>query len=287
LFAFEELENSLHPALVRKLMPYVCETVRATNSHVVFTTHSNVAIDYISGLDDAQILHTSHPTPAIATVRSVTGYNTRRELLRDLDVRASDLLQANGIVWVEGPSDRIYLNRWIDLVTQGQLREGVHYQCIFYGGKLLARLSAAEPGQDADSLVELLRVNGNVAVVIDSDRSATDDPINQTKQRIEREVHAAGGYVWITFGREIENYLTAAAIAHVETNVDTAPQRFQDICDFLEQHRQGAGKKFERGKADFAALASDGIRLDEQSRIGDWQEKIEGLVAHIRRWNKL
>ena len=33
-------------------------------------------------------------------------------MLNDLDVRASDLLQSNGIIWVEGPSDRIYIKRW-------------------------------------------------------------------------------------------------------------------------------------------------------------------------------
>ena len=57
-------------------------------------------------------------------------------------VRTSDIrlviLQANCVVWVEGPSDRIYLKHWIEAVTS-ELIEGLHYSIMFYGGRLLSR----------------------------------------------------------------------------------------------------------------------------------------------------
>ena len=39
----------------------------------------------------------------------------KSELLNDLDIRVSDLVQTNRIIWVEEPSDRIYVKRWLQL----------------------------------------------------------------------------------------------------------------------------------------------------------------------------
>ena len=33
------------------------------------------------------------------------------EVLSNLGIRASELLQSNGVIWVEGPSDRVYIKR--------------------------------------------------------------------------------------------------------------------------------------------------------------------------------
>lgn len=51
----------------------------------------------------------------VSTIQRIDNYFSKSELLNDLDIRASDLLQSNGIVWVEGPSDRVYVKRWIEL----------------------------------------------------------------------------------------------------------------------------------------------------------------------------
>ena len=56
----------------------------------------------------------------------------KNNVLNDLGIKASDLLQSNGIIWVEGPSDMIYMNKWIELWSEGKYREGKNYQCIFY-----------------------------------------------------------------------------------------------------------------------------------------------------------
>jgi putative ATP-dependent endonuclease of the OLD family len=126
-----------------------------------------------------------------------------------LDVRASDLLQANGLIWVEGPSDRTYINKWIELSSTGKLKEGIHYQIVFYGGRLLSHLTA-EP--ERDDLVNIFSVNRNAIVVMDSDKKSHGDPINATKTRIKTEIERVGGIVWITDGREVENYLPVAEL---------------------------------------------------------------------------
>ena len=138
IFAFEELENNVHPALQRRLFLYLRDFALASNTHFFITTHSNVVIDLFSSDAEAQLIHTTHDGKK-ATASRVRAYVQRREILDDLDIRASDLLQSNGVVWVEGPSDRLYFKRWVQIWSDGELREGAHYQCVFYGGRLLAQ----------------------------------------------------------------------------------------------------------------------------------------------------
>jgi putative ATP-dependent endonuclease of the OLD family len=135
LFGFEELENNLHPALQRRLLSYLRKKAVEKGCRFFLTTHSSVAIDLFASDDQAQILHVTHDGKR-ASVRTVKTYIENCGVLDDLDIRASDLLQSNGIVWVEGPTDRLYFNHWIDVWTDRKLKEGTHYQCVFYGGRL-------------------------------------------------------------------------------------------------------------------------------------------------------
>ena len=125
-------------------------------------------------------------------------------LLDTWGIRPGQILQANVVVWVEGPSDRIYVNRWIDLWTNGALREGRDYVCVFYGGSLLTH---AGIGRQDPTRLALTQVNRNCVLLMDSDRSQPGSPISQTKERILAEAERSGGLAWVTDGREIENYL--------------------------------------------------------------------------------
>ena len=196
----EEPEIHLHPELLRKFVRFLATT---KNTYFI-ATHSNVLLD----ADETNVIyHVKHDGSASKIVRSRTDDHSRA-ILRDLGYRASDLLQTNGIIWVEGPSDRIYIKRWFEL-SGWQLTEGVDYSIMFYGGACLANISAIDcfPTED---FVELLRINSNVVVVIDRDGDSPEDALKGYKQRILSEVGSEK--CWITEGREIENYLPAALL---------------------------------------------------------------------------
>jgi putative ATP-dependent endonuclease of OLD family len=75
--------------------------------------------------------------------------------LEDLGYHASDLLQSNGVIWVEGPTDRLYLLKWLEL-TGLKAKEDLDFTIMFYGGRLLSHLSF---GPDlTKELIPLLRV---------------------------------------------------------------------------------------------------------------------------------
>ncbi|MCX6953042.1 MAG: AAA family ATPase, partial [Verrucomicrobia bacterium] len=172
-FAFEELETHLHPTLLRRLLLYIEKFVREKEAIAFLTTHSSVALDLFGLSTDAQIIHVQHDGES-ATAATVTAHFDRVGIVAELGVKPSDLLHANGIIWIEGPSDRVYINRWIDLVSNGELKEGRDYTCAMYGGALLARAQLVAPEQVDVELINLLSINSNIVVVCDSDRTAAE-----------------------------------------------------------------------------------------------------------------
>src|SRR4029077_7908160 len=83
-----------------------------------------------------------------------------------------------------------------------ELREGIDYSIMFYGGKLLSHLTF-EAELFTNNLIQLMRINRSCYVVIDKDRVAKP---NMTKKRICEEIGV--GIFLITKSTEIENYLT-------------------------------------------------------------------------------
>lgn len=285
VFAFEELENNLHPALQRRLINYIRQKCLQHGCIAFITTHSSAVIDFTSHSSTTQILHVFHDG-AVARVRRVVAYVDNRGVLDDLDVRASDLLQANGIVWVEGPSDRLYFNRWISLLTNGALAEGLHYQCVFYGGRLLAHLSGAAPF-DADlqeQAVKILAVNRNAILLVDSDKSSAGAELNETKRRMIAEIERTGGMVWVTQGREVENYIAPAVIERIYPGTNSVAQ-YSDIVDVLEKGEKGRGRRFAREKVLFAERAAECTKKDDLLGILDLSARLTEVSHRIGAWN--
>jgi hypothetical protein len=285
LFGFEELENNLHPALQRRLLLFLREVAVQEGCRFFLTTHSNVAIDLFANDDRSQIIHVTHNRQQ-ATVRTVTTHLDNRGILDDLDVRASDLLQSNGVVWVEGPSDRLYFNRWMDLVSEGEIREGAHYQCVFYGGKLLAHLSGAVPDADTNEAVKIFEVNRNALVIIDSDKRESGQELDGTKRRIISEVEEIGDMVWVTAGREVENYIPVAALEALYS-VDGLPslEQYADISTYLNDIEAKAGEKYLRNKVLFAGEVIPHINRDSLKDVLDLENKIAEALERILTWN--
>ncbi|HOO53036.1 MAG TPA: ATP-binding protein [Methanothrix sp.] len=296
IFAFEELENNLHPSLQRRLFLYLRDLALKENARFFLTTHSNVVIDLFSNDPAAQIYHITHDgCEAIST--PVINYIDKTGILDDLDVRASDLLQSNGIIWVEGPSDRLYINRWMELWSDDiKLREGAHYQSIFYGGRLLNHLSAENPEIDQQNLIKILSTNRNVAILIDSDKTSESDEINDTKKRIQNEIESVGGLCWITKGKEIENYIPKSAIDSLAENYEMKVEKgfglyevFDDYLKHLKETDTGerGKKRFPRNKLSFADEIRPHLNKENLSGMLDLDTQMNEMTARIKRWNNM
>lgn len=192
---------------------------------------------------------------------------------------------------MEGPSDRIYLNRWIELVSDGAFTEGRHYQCAFFGGSLLANVQAAQPEDEFRELVNLLRINARVCVVCDSDRKANTDELKTRVVRIKNEVELIpDAVVWVTQAKEIENYIPGEVLASA-TGGEALPDPekfeifFPSDCGGPSYHLDKLKRKSAIDKMSLAEKCIQYFTLENMSPRFDWKESIDRIVAAIRSWN--
>jgi predicted ATP-dependent endonuclease of OLD family len=287
IFAFEELENNLHPAIQRRLLSYIRKIALEKGAIFYITTHSNTVIDLFSKDSNAQIYHVTQDK-AKTTAKLVTTYIDASGVLDDLDVRASDLLQSNGLIWVEGPSDRIYMNKFIELWSGGTITEGLNYQCIFYGGRVRAHLSAdMEPGQQK-KLFEILLTNRHAIMLMDSDKESEGNGIDATKERIKSEFEKNNRFCWTTEGRTIENYIPQNAMESLfDMKFPKQFGKYDDYKVFLEESLPDNSKKFYKTKVLFAEKIVPLLQKEDLEKIYDLNEKMLGAISEIKRWNKI
>lgn len=282
VFIFEELENNLHPAIQRNLFEFLYQWAKENNSQIFLTTHSTVPINMFSGRDNVTLTHIKKENNQIIT-NSALSFIENEYILMSLGVRASDILKSNAVIWVEGPSDRIYINKWIELYSKGTLKENIHYQILFYGGRLLSHLTGKV--DESNELIQLFRANLHSIIVIDSDKTDSKKRINQTKLRIKKEFMQNQAIVWITQGKEIENYLSRNIFNKVY-KVNKQIGQYEKIDDFLNENsrKKNIGKYYVTNKAsESISIAKEMTR--EDINILDLETQISTIVKQIKIWN--
>lgn len=286
IIIFEELENNLHPTIQRNLFNYLYDWANEKNDIFFITTHSNIPINMFGNMPSISITHLKKDSSTNELItENAFSFSSNSDILNDLGVKASDILQSNAIIWVEGPSDRIYINKWIELASDGILRENTHYQILFYGGRLLSHLTGETNCKESSELINLFLANRNSILVMDSDKRTEKSHINETKRKIRKEFIESRSIAWITKGREIENYLSQSVI-NKEYGINKQIGQYEYIGDFLNTYRKNAkyGDKYVRSKYQKSTDIVKHMCKDDL-KVLDLEEKIGQIVQKIKDWN--
>ena len=284
IFSLEELENNLHPALQRNLFIYLEEFALSNKCHIFLTTHSNVAIDTFGNSEHSQILHVVRSEDGVVG-NAYTGDAVGHGVLDDLGVRASDLLQANGLIWVEGPSDRVYLKKWIELWSNYTLTEGRHYQFVFYGGSVLANINASLPDIETREAIAAFKINRNFAFICDSDRKNPSGSLKPRVAQLIKEIADTRAMVWVTRCKEIENYIPKEAFEKVHKKTKLAHiGEYESIQDYLRSNNISSAKNY-TNKHTKAFAYAEHMNKNNLSFRSELEEQLNELVKKIRLWN--
>lgn len=199
-FLFEEPELSMHPLLLRKFVHYLAQD---KDTQYFITTHSSIFINETLKADGD-----------IFQLRKIGGYSSVLKItfdnaaIRDLVYEQlgstpGDILLANTVIWVEGPSDVIYLKYWIQKIAP-ELSEDA-YTFMFYGGSCISHVSFEDI--DLDHLIELCNISSNSIIVIDQDKDNETDELKVNAKIVIRNFQENKKLAWVTGGREVENYI--------------------------------------------------------------------------------
>ncbi|MVN88749.1 AAA family ATPase [Deinococcus sp. HMF7620] len=291
LYGIEEPEIHLHSNLQKSFIDFL---IKETNNNYIITTHSpsiiNMPFTGNSPLQELISLTSLINEGDGSKGRPIVGSQAVLDAINDIGVSASDLLQSTGIIWVEGPSDRVYLNKWISL-RDAEIIEGIHYHFMYYGGRLLSHYQISADDGELEGLINLLRINRNSIIIIDSDKDKFDSVILNFKTRILEQAEISGITCWITAGREIENYVHNDAINKTFQGskvLDYQLGQFEKIDEKLAEATSNAGlreRHYESDKVKYSRRIVDHITLDHAPY--DLSSRMQSLIASIRRWNSL
>lgn len=184
VLAIEEPELFLHPGYQTRLLD--CFLLPELEHVQVFaTTHSNHLINLSLDRNTVGIFRIQkvlsgtdieiEPQFAVAPISP-----DERDILLELGVQRSSLLLTNLTIFVEGPSDRRFYQRFLSLYAKKKsLPEPIadlHYSFLQYGGSNLSHFGF---GKD-ENVIRVDRLSGNeVCLICDRDRAAWKEKLRK------------------------------------------------------------------------------------------------------------
>lgn len=141
-------------------------------------------------------------------------------------------------------------------------------------------------------MVNLFRVNPNIVVVCDGDRTAKGARVKDRVRRIRAEVmRIPGAHIWVTDAREIENYVPGAVLAKA-IGVAALPDPNQYDMFFPRKGSPGTSYVEARmnrkgiDKMDLAVLSASQMEKSVMRDRFEWESQMKQIVERIDSWNQ-
>lgn len=262
----EEPEIHIHPCLQRILIKRIKEITAEKSIQIFISTHSTIFLE--PGIWDNIGVRLYE-----ADGYGVRDFTRSAAFLSAMGLRPSEIFQTNGVIWIEGVSDRIYIRHWLKLYCEEKGLnapiENVHYVFVPYGGAMLKHYSA-----ESSDTIQALMINKNSIFIADRDNDYDmTTPSNPVLRRAKTAKEAIRQTLptWITEGYTIENYLPEFVL-----------NKFFDVT--ANKTTLNKGKK----KMEVAAYFEHTISEFKGSYNPDLNllAMVEFIINHISAWNR-
>ncbi len=184
------------------------------------------------------------------------------------------------MLWVEGPSDAIYLRHWFLLLSSASdLTEGLDYVFAFHAGALLTH-AAGE--REPETITVFGEINPNYFLVLDRDPDE-----EETFSHRYTGNWAGHDNVWITAPKEIEGYVSDEGLS-LAVGDEIKKSRISDTSRSLRERLEALSlpKSWSNRKVDLArrvvALPNNNDVVHPSHR-SDLLANLERIVAFLRR----
>ncbi|PSW06081.1 AAA family ATPase [Photobacterium lipolyticum] len=207
-------------------------------------------------------------------------------ILNNLGAQGSDLIQSNGIVWVEGPSDIIYIRKWLEMYANENeltpLTQGHHYEFQMFGGTLLDSLCCIKDGLseyvEFKKLVSIFSFSRNAYLITDSDAIKKENVIiDQSKFSAAKDFFANEFDALLEDGYKLGLWYKRH---------DTEVRTLEDYLDSRSLEENGSLSS--TTKKLYALKVTNS--WDEERKLNDFKNnlnnEIHDLDAMIRSWNE-
>ncbi|WP_418636781.1 AAA family ATPase [Winogradskyella sp.] len=219
-FFIEEPEINLHPGLQRVFIQTLLydSYLKNKNLKYFFTTHSNHLLDTTLLNDEVSIFQFEKKDEKNFQIKSRVKPN--KEVLNVLGVNTSSVFLANTSVWIEGPTDRKYLSKLLNLYSeekQNLLKEDIDFAFFEYGGNLIQHYLFDE-SIDFESEVVREKINSfalsnKIYLLADNDNVDRRSAKGKRRKLLEENaIKNPNFYYQNTELREIENLLPKVLI---------------------------------------------------------------------------
>ncbi|WP_349768583.1 ATP-dependent nuclease [Priestia megaterium] len=277
----DEPELHIHPETLINFFNYVIPQKKYSPQYFLLT-HSSTLIDSTDLVNQIYMVSKERNQTNVTEI-----YDDKqgiRYLLDLLGLKPSQLLQSNCVIWVEGPSDRIYIRHWLEVYShlnrKKRLIEGKHYSFVMYGGALISYYDV-DPNEDR--YIDLFSTSNNAYLVADSDLSIKR---KQYKKNVNRLLNNSKNNfdLWVTKGKEIENYVPH----NIFLDIFTKEKKFKRKSEIPEPKRL-KGKTF--GESDsyinFFALLYDQRKKKRIVNSHFFTDKVKLAEEVTLKWKEI
>lgn len=211
ILSIEEPELHLHPGAEKEIFDIISTIAQKEDTQVIVTTHSEVFVDH-SRVDNIVSVSREKDTK-LNSVDSAAGAH-----LGILGYDNSDLVQSDGVLFVEGPSDKVILEQMARILDMGLSDGGIE---VIVG-------RGDEIKNDAEPIIRVLeQLNIPYQFLFDSDGR---DPEEKSKT-LASELGVRPSVINVLEKHSIESYLISSPSAIA--NSINAPE--SEVEDFIEK----------------------------------------------------